>query len=293
LRHRVGFILAGLLALGTFGAGSAAATFPGSNGRIAFSVLFHRSGQILTMNPDGTGRTRLISTRHANYSPTWSADGSKLAYLHRIGPTRLITMNADGTGRNVILERSHLWDPAWSRDGTQIVLRQQDGHVVAPELVIVNVDGSGTTVLPNSSDDWDPEWSPDGTLIAFNHRFSSIMTMSPDGTHRSILTEVPSASDPSWSPDGSHIVFAAGLYQTDLYTVDAASSELVQLTDTPRRLEFSPAWSPDGTQIVFDRWVTVTRATEICVRDSDGSNEVKLTDTRPRDETGPSWQAVG
>lgn len=107
MKRCMGLVLAAFIGLVTFGANSAGATFPGSNGRLAFWDSAKTPWQIASMNPDGTGRMVLTSNRRRFSSgPAWSADGLSLAYITSgRGLDRLVTMNADGTGRQLILER--------------------------------------------------------------------------------------------------------------------------------------------------------------------------------------------
>ena len=55
---------------------SAHATFPGANGKIAFE----RSGDIWTMNADGSGQVNLTNTSAPELDPAWSPDGSKIVF---------------------------------------------------------------------------------------------------------------------------------------------------------------------------------------------------------------------
>ncbi len=56
----------------------AGATTPGINGKIAFS--FDATGQIYTINPDGTGLFQLTDVNGSAYSPDWSPDGRRIAF---------------------------------------------------------------------------------------------------------------------------------------------------------------------------------------------------------------------
>ena len=52
------------------------------------------------MNADGTGQRNLTQSPAADSNPTWSPDGSKLAFLSkRDGHWAIYVMNADGTGQ--------------------------------------------------------------------------------------------------------------------------------------------------------------------------------------------------
>src|SRR4051794_3491685 len=70
---------------------TSAAALP-ANGLIAFV----RSNQIFTAKADGTGVKRLTPDKK-NYSPKFSPDGKKIAYVHEVAGKRdLWTMNANG-----------------------------------------------------------------------------------------------------------------------------------------------------------------------------------------------------
>ena len=125
----------------------APATFPGSNGRIAF---FDYAGlQIYSIDPDGSGRTQLTSGDQANQYPAWSADGSTIAYVRsrglEAGRHSIMTMNADGTNKTVVFRakdaRKEILGPAWSPDGSQIVFCAEGRR--PPALFVVGADGSG------------------------------------------------------------------------------------------------------------------------------------------------------
>src|SRR6476659_2229687 len=109
---------------------SAYAAFPGQNGKIVFSSNRDEpnpsgcSGaacnhEIYTMNPDGTGITRLTFNPRTDEFPKWSPDGTKIVCPHYppSGGPEIRVMNADGTGQVTV---GSGYDPAWSADGTQI-----------------------------------------------------------------------------------------------------------------------------------------------------------------------------
>jgi WD40 repeat protein len=113
---------AGLLATGL--AGTAQASYPGSDGLIAFV----RGGNIWTIAPTGTGLTRLTSDGHDS-GPRWSPSGDQLAFLRR---GNLWLMNANGTGRHQITTASPRYTdarPSWSPNGHYLAfVRTQRGH---------------------------------------------------------------------------------------------------------------------------------------------------------------------
>jgi hypothetical protein len=91
---------------------SAPSAYPGANGRIAFV----RSGDIFSVEPNGTGLRRLTRDGFTS-GPVWSPDGTRIAYLDR---GDLWIMNANGSGKTRITDsapRATDGRPAWSQNG--------------------------------------------------------------------------------------------------------------------------------------------------------------------------------
>ena len=54
--------------------------------------------QIYVMNADGSGVVLLTSRPDYAGKPSWSPDGSKIAFMHWDGGYQIYVMNADGSG---------------------------------------------------------------------------------------------------------------------------------------------------------------------------------------------------
>ena len=113
------------------------------------------------MNADGSGETQLTANIDSvDGSPTWSPDGTKIAFLSSrdIIFKEIYVMNADGTGvTRLTNNNSDDVEPSWSPDGTKIAFRsERDGD---GEIFVMNADGTGQTkITDNMVFDIQPNW---------------------------------------------------------------------------------------------------------------------------------------
>src|SRR5262245_55720286 len=91
----------------------------------AYAQLGPSGGQIWAMSTDGSSQVNLTNepSSDAQY-PSWSADGSQIAYTNtspNIAP-RIFVMNADGSNKHDLTNDAAYWDyaPQWSPDGSLI-----------------------------------------------------------------------------------------------------------------------------------------------------------------------------
>ena len=88
-------LLSSVIGIG-FLTSNAYATFPGTNGKIAFGNERDGNMEIHVMNPDGSGQTILTNAPATDASPSWSPDEKKIVFSRSdSGSAHLYIMNSD------------------------------------------------------------------------------------------------------------------------------------------------------------------------------------------------------
>lgn len=180
---------------------------------------------VFTMNPDGSGVVKLTNSKGYSGTPSWSPDGTKIAFDSDLGqhPQKqgIYVMDADGSNvrRVTTLPEKKEYDtaPRFSPDGKRIVFTRYITDPGVAALFTVRIDGSGSRQLtPWDNGAGDADWSPDGTQLVFEANPSpdshgEIFTIDADGERLTNLTDNQrsggGSSDPVWSPDGKKILF--------------------------------------------------------------------------------------
>ncbi len=282
----------------------------GGGGRIAYDRVVSGNYDIWSMNPDGSDRRNITNSAEDEWNPSWSPDGSRLAFVsdRAEGNWDIYVINVDGSGLMRLTDHpARDSEPAWSPDGSTIAfVSRRDGH---SEIYAMNADGSNQRNLSNHPNgDEAPAWSPDGRRIAFQSTRvdgwlnSDIFIMAADGTQQTNITNHPAPEeDPSWSPDGSMIAFVAtsgaNAWNMDLFVRNLATEEENKLVDSGENGAIhSPVFSPDGTAMAMafnpnydpSMLMLVDAGWDICVGPT-GGNCVPVTQGRPLPDENPDW----
>ena len=265
--------------------------------QIAFVSSRTGSKEIWVMDYDGANQRPLTSLRSIAITPRWSPDGSRIAFTC-FAPYNGITsaqicMYSMDSGKLITFPRFRGTNitPAWSPDGTQLIF--SSSMQSNPELYVADINGGRPKRLTFSNGaNMSPVWNPKtGQTIAFvsdRGGTPQLYLMNSDGTGVTKL-DLPDKGyviDPAWSPNGQLLAFSWRRPNDnyDIYIMDAASRQLVELTRDQARNE-RPSWAPDGRHLVFESTRTGTR--EIWTMLADGSQPHQLT-TNGHNES-PNW----
>ena len=262
-------------------------------------IAFVSSGHVFTMNVDGMERRQLTFGQGSDFRPTWSPDGTRIAYLSATGlgcpkepclneSTALMVIAADGGQPITIadgLATSGMGQIAWSPDSRRVAYTATPS--AAPfslsHLYVAEADGSNTSQIGGAAlAAFEPAWSPKGTQIAFMSLKPTpgLWLIDPDGSDAHPLTRSHGSGwafwNAQWSPDGSQLAFLGGDDGAhDVWIIDADGSRERNLSNTPGD-DWWPSWSPDGSRIAVVESATPGSEGHFMVVNRDGTDPVSL-----------------
>jgi len=258
------------------------ATFPGTNGLLAYDAKVGKHYQLFTIKADGSGAHQL--THFADSDAIWAAwspNGKQIAFNRDVYAGVFVkhgaiyTMNADGSGMRSLTPKGFNGEPSWSPNGKLIVF---DTLRFGKQAILSVMAANGSRVrklmgtpLPckRFCAIWlgSPTFSPNGKRIAFIwHKkpfpLAAIFTMNASGGGLKQVTawQKGGVTDKiDWSPDGSRIAYSSpGIgdrpgVSSNVFTVRPDGTGRVKLTGSRggKINNGLDSWSPDGTKIAF------------------------------------------
>jgi hypothetical protein len=198
--------------------------------------------------------TRLTSVGF-NRAPTWSPDGSSIAFSSdRSGAFAIWRMSVTGGEASAVQVTSGPDDHAPDWFGSTIVFNR--GPALGAGEIYAVPDIGGTVTLINA-DGTNPRYSPDGATIAFTRVTDDfhVWTMAAAGGGETPITSGGLEFHPEWSPDGSEIFYtdfgAFRSLQGAIFRVVATGGAGASMTPDEGTDNRHPAVSPDGRWLAF------------------------------------------
>ena len=232
-------------------------------GRFVLETIDRTGAQPLRLAGGGERKRPLPEIFEA---PTWSPDGSKIAFVG--------------------------------------VARSLESGLRGDRLYVVGADGRNLRPLLGTRGSVSPAFAPDGNSIAFARswrRGTSIWLADLRGGAPRRLTPARRGLylfPGSFSPDGSTLLATrfVGRGQEEIVTVNLGTGEVEPVL----RRAGTPVYSPDGTRIALLRWRplrrrdgTHTESSDLFTIKADGTGLRRLTRTRDQAEDFPTWDPSG
>lgn len=258
--------------------------------RIAYVTKAGREYRLEVADSDGDGTQVALRSNEPIISPSWSPDGTKVAYVSFEAKKPVVYVQNLVTSKRTLIAnyKGNNSAPSWSPDGSRLAIAlSRDGLT---QIYMVNADGSGLRRLThNQSINTEPRFSADGQSIYFTSDRSGgpqIYRMNLDGSNVQRVTFNGSYNiSPRLSPDGKLLAFISrregGFH---LYTLDLTNSQELRLSDTAR--DESPSFSANSKYIMFA--TESGRRGTLSVVSVDGRAKHRLT-PRAGDIREPTW----
>lgn len=194
----------------------------------------------------------------ADYSPTFSPDGSHVAYVAQRPHDYAITIADSDLSHPVAVDSSTIWNSpiVWSPDGTRVA------YTIGADLDIWTAalaGGSPQHLTTGKGIEFAVQWQPGGTWLTYAATGKSGVGTYQVNVNTGVSMPVPAPAQltfPFRSPDGSRIAYqvVAGEKST-LWVADSLGENARQLT-TEGFESFAgrPAtpWSPDGSELLYE-----------------------------------------
>jgi TolB protein len=204
---------------------------------------------------DGSDSTSILESYEPIMSPSWSNDGSKLAYVSFEGKKSSVFVQNIATGhREKISDINGVnGSPSWSKDDLTLAVVLSDAgftKVHAVDLETKNV----SPLTDGYSIDTEPEWSSDGDSLYFTSNRGGKPQIYKYNVASKIADRVTFKGDynasPVLSPDLKYLVFMhreGGLFSLASQDLHKGTMKIISRNGS----EESPDISPNGRIVVY------------------------------------------
>lgn len=196
------------------------AAFNPDSSKIVYTLQTDNDSQVMVANRDGSNPVQLTYDQQYAYHPSFSPDGTKIAYS-RLSEQQLVLMGTDGSNARVIAD-SPAYDsfPVFFTDGNRVLFHSTriESDFGDPGIFVVDLTTNevshtghyGTYAYP----------SPDGKRLVYSGKRTAdadrdifIGDIGEPSSAQALTDGGGYDGHPSFSPDGTRIVFVSRMAQ--------------------------------------------------------------------------------
>jgi hypothetical protein len=227
---------------------------PGANaGTLVFAQVPCRNPfdcmTLWLVEEDGSGLRQLpVGTSGApRFDPTWSHDGTRIAY--NLG-RELRSVRTDGSDDRLIFDNG--MGPDWSPVEDLIAFARTEPPALSSDIYVIRSDGSGLRLVAAGIGNEDSvRFTADGKRLEFYRNGapeSGLYSIALDGTDEHRMTLGQGVYLPTPSPDGRYLAF---IRDAIVWTVDAHGGAARSWTVPGGSSDGPLRWSPEGPKLYF------------------------------------------
>ena len=246
--------------------------------RIAYVTKATNSFNLWVADADGENAQSALSSAEPIISPSWSPNGTHLAYVSFESRKPVVYVHDVATGKRRLLAnfKGSNSAPAWSPDGKTVALTlSRDGG--SQVYAIDAIGGEPRRLAQSNSIDTEPTYTADGKTIYFvSDRGGSpqIYRMASSGGAAERVTFAGTYNiSPKVSPDGRWLAFISrvnGAFK--LHVMELATQQTTAITDSTA--DENPSFAPNSRLIIY---ATVQQGKEALMTSTlDGSFKTRL-----------------
>ncbi|MGQ9921832.1 MAG: DPP IV N-terminal domain-containing protein [Desulfobacca sp.] len=176
----------------------------GPGGLLAATLNKDRDQEIYLMDRQGNIRQRLTTSPGIDVSPTFSPDGSQIAFVsNRAGSPQIFIMSSHGgQARRLTMSGPYNVSPCWSPKGDLIAYAGRTGSGF--QIFVISPQGGSPRQLTQEGSNESPTFSPDGAFLACSSTRDgkpAIYVINVRTGAATRVTNLPGAqTQPAWAP---------------------------------------------------------------------------------------------
>lgn len=164
-------------------------------------VVVDDSDQVVTIDPDGSDPVVLTEPTDEPFQPTWSSDGSVVAYATRSTPSHVVLAEADGGGARRVPVDSPAFYLSWSPDDEQLAALRNGAESVALDVVDLTQADPVASEVDQGAPYW-LSWDPQGDRLVAHVGTDRLDVVGVDGEIASLGLAPGAFSVPDWTEAG-------------------------------------------------------------------------------------------